>query len=97
LLQYPPTQFTNLGFVFISLENKMNAIFTQIIARPDNHPTVILEVDMASDGSITITSKVNGNPSISIVLFNGEAEILRTMLRYAALVETPTRWDIGDL
>jgi hypothetical protein len=75
----------------------MNAVFTQIITRPDNLQPCILEVDLASDGSMTITAKIGGTESVSITLLDGESEILRTMLRYAASIDTPTSWDIGEV
>jgi hypothetical protein len=104
LLQYPTANLVAsnqhnsriLVFCLISLEKNMKAIFMQDIVREDNLESQRLTVTVNTDGSVHIHSEVGADQN-NILFLEGEAEVLRTLLRYAALIEVPSRWDVGDL
>jgi hypothetical protein len=74
----------------------MKAIFMQDITRDDNLESQRLTVTVNIDGSIDIYSEVGVNQA-KMTFLDGEIEVLRTLLRYAALVEVPSHWDRNDL
>jgi hypothetical protein len=74
----------------------MKAIFMQDITRDDNLESQKLTVTVNTDGSVHIHSEV-GTDQNNLMFLDGELEVLRTLLRYAALIEVPSHWDQNDL
>jgi hypothetical protein len=74
----------------------VKAIFRQTLSRSDNLEAQSLTVTIFNDGAVDIASKLGDMPEASFCLLTGELEVLRTMLRYAAMIEIPSRFDPNE-